>query len=547
MLRAALYIRVSTDGQVEKFGLASQETALRRRAQERGYLIVPDGTDEVFRDDGYSGGDLQRPALARLRDAVHASQVDVALCYDPDRLSRSLSDLLLVADEVEAAGVRLEFVTQDTDQSPEGRMFFAIRGAVAEYEKSKIKERTARGLVEKARQGKVVNPRNLPYGLAFDLGTRQVVIDVERAQVVRFAFRVFVEEGLSLRRLAVRINELDLVTPTGGSNWSASTVQGWLRNPAYKGDYVQLRTERVERQHRGPAGVRRRTVQRNKAPETWQHVPVPTIIDGAVWEAAQLRLVRNQVLAKLNTRRPYLLQGPIRCGACGRRLSGWHGPTGYYRCNHAGAGRADTLGRFCTARPLRQEPIEERVWQAISGLLQEPETLVAELKRRQEEDSPTREGLEYELKACRRRLLEIPAEQGRLVEGYGKGLVPEDLVRPRLEQLRAEASTMEAKADELTRRLRGLEMSGREEVAVRAFAVRMGQGLSALDFAGRQEVLRLLVEDVTIRDAEAVVRTIIPITPEPTPDGAMQLCPVPPKGCRPLHTCSQGRCSSTLL
>ena len=153
MLRAALYIRVSTDAQVEKFGLASQETALRRRAQERGYLIVPDGTNEVFQDDGYSGGDLQRPALARLRGAVRDFRVDVLLCYDPDRLSRSLSDLLLVAHEVEAAGVRLEFLTQ------------------------------------KARQGKVVNPHNLPYGFGFNPGTQQAVVDAERAQVVQLAFQ----------------------------------------------------------------------------------------------------------------------------------------------------------------------------------------------------------------------------------------------------------------------------------------------------------------------------------------------------------------------
>ncbi len=534
MLRAGLYIRVSSDGQVEKFGLASQETALRRRAQERGYLIVPDGTNEVFRDDGYSGGDLQRPALARLRGAVRDSRVDVLLCYDPDRLSRSLSDLLLVADEMEAAGVRLEFLTQDTDQSPEGRMFFAIRGAVAEYEKSKIRERTARGLVEKARQGKVVNPHNLPYGFGFNSGTQQVVVDTERAQVVRLVFRLFVDEGLPLRQVGLRLNALGIPTPTGGSNWGAETLRGWLRHPAYKGDYVQLRTERVEPLRRGGAGARRRTVKRMKAPDTWQHVSVPAVVDPAVWEAAQVRLVRNQELAKRNTRRPYLLQGLLRCG-CGRRLSGWHGPHGSYRCNRASPGRADVQGRSCTGKPVPQQLIEAGVWEAVSGLLRKPDTLVAELQRRQEENSPAREALEYERKAYRQRLVEIPAEQARLVEGYGKGLIPEELIRPRLEQLREEAATAEAKTAEIGRRLRGLEVSGSEEAAVRSFAERMGRGLSALDFAGRQEVLRLLVEDVTINDAEAVVRTIIPIEHATTPEDTMQLCPAPPGWLRPLH------------
>ena len=132
-------------------------------------------------------------------------------------------------------------------------------------------------------------------------------------------------------------------------------------------------------------------------------------------------------------------------------------------------------------------------------------------------------------------MMEIPAEQAQLVEGYGKGLIPEDLIRPRLEQLREETATAEAMAAEIGRRLRGLEVSGSEEAAVRRFAERVGRGLSALDFAGRQEVLRLLVEDVTINDAEAVVRTIIPIAPEPVLDGARQLCPAPAGGLRPRH------------
>ena len=118
---------------------------------------------------------------------------------------------------------------------------------------------------------------------------------------------------------------------------------------------------------------------------------------------------------------------------------------------------------------------------------------------------------------------EIPAEQARLVEGFGKGLIPGGLIRPRLEQLQEETATAEAKAAEIGRRRRGLEMSGREEAAVRSFAERVGQGLGALDFAGRQQILRLLVEGVTNNDAEAVVRTIILIEPEALPDGGMQL------------------------
>ena len=117
MTRAALYEWVSTDVQVEKYGLGAQDWALTKRAKDKDYHLILDGDREAFVDDGYSGGNLDRPALARFRHAISEGAVDVVLCYEPDRLSRSLSDLLLLGDEVQRTRVRLEFVTQETDAS----------------------------------------------------------------------------------------------------------------------------------------------------------------------------------------------------------------------------------------------------------------------------------------------------------------------------------------------------------------------------------------------------------------------------------------------
>lgn len=108
MTRAALYIRVSTAEQVEQYGLASQVTALLKRVEERQCTLVRDADKQTFMDDGYSGGDMSRPALDRLRTAVREGKVDTVLCYDPDRLSRNLSDLLLLANEIEAAGAHAD-------------------------------------------------------------------------------------------------------------------------------------------------------------------------------------------------------------------------------------------------------------------------------------------------------------------------------------------------------------------------------------------------------------------------------------------------------
>ena len=102
MTRCALYARVSTDEQAERYGLAAQLHELRAGAAGRGYT-VPNGAE--FADDGYSGATLERPALTRLRDAVREGAVDVVLVHDPDRLSRRLAHQRSVADVASHEGV----------------------------------------------------------------------------------------------------------------------------------------------------------------------------------------------------------------------------------------------------------------------------------------------------------------------------------------------------------------------------------------------------------------------------------------------------------
>jgi len=75
-MRAALYARVSTDRQAEKFGISSQVEALRKRCQEKSWTQVLNGDSDAFIDDGYSGAELDRPALNRLRQAAREGRVD---------------------------------------------------------------------------------------------------------------------------------------------------------------------------------------------------------------------------------------------------------------------------------------------------------------------------------------------------------------------------------------------------------------------------------------------------------------------------------------
>ncbi len=518
MTRVAAYARVSTERQAEQYGLDAQIRGLEQRAAERSHVLLPDGERPVFADDGYSGGDLNRPALTRLREAVRAGQVDCVLCYDPDRLSRSLSDLLLLAEEVERAGVRLEFITQDIDQTPEGKLFFAVRGAVAQYEKAKIKDRMLRGKLEKARQGRVVNPGKLPVWLRVAADGQTMELDQDWTEVVRLVYHLFVDEGLTLRRIAQRLALVGQPTPSGGSQWQISTLHGWLRNSAANGELYQLT-------HRVVAPKRRRkpvvaTVSRSpfssaelRPREEWQLVLLPTAVDRRTWDAAQWRLDQNRALARRNGRRFYLLRGLVTCERCGRTMTGrCRVATGqrFYACQHEA--RVDGTG-YCRSRPVPAEPIESAVWDRICGLMQRPELLKQELTRRQDLGSPTHDGSTLELRRAESRLAAIPAEMDHLVQGYGKGLVPDELMGPRIAALKAERQEVTQRVTELKSELARWEGEQGLIEGVVTFAARIASGLDALDQDGRQSLLRFLVRDIRVTEDAVVVRTILPTGP----------------------------------
>ena len=113
-IRAAIYARVSTDLQEKEQTIRSQLEAIRVYVSERGYTVSGE-----YIDDGFSGATLDRPGLDGLRDALRTSEMDVVVFHSPDRLARKAVYQGLVLEEIEKAGIRVEFLNYPVDDSPE--------------------------------------------------------------------------------------------------------------------------------------------------------------------------------------------------------------------------------------------------------------------------------------------------------------------------------------------------------------------------------------------------------------------------------------------
>ena len=517
-MRAALYARVSTDKQVEKYGIPSQIEALRKRCLERGWSLVLDGDEDAFIDDGYSGAELDRPALNRLRQIARDGRVDVVLVYDPDRLSRKLYHQMILAEEFEKQGIKLEFITQDMGTSPEDRMFFNMRGLIAEYEREKIRERTMRGSREKARQGKVVSAGAIPFGFSYNKEKATLEEDPEIARIVRLIFHSYATENLSLRSLADKLNHLHIPTPKGGDRWRASTLGIMLRNEVYIGKLYQFKSSHIEPKSRlKPLARSKKTSLTLRPKEEWIMVKVPPLIPVELFEAVQRKIERNAELARRNTKRQYLLAGLLFCSLCGGRMGGHaiHGVP-YYRCYRKGNPDRIPLGpdgkpQPCPCPEVKTEAIEPVVWDTICELVKNPDFLIEELHRRNTEDSGTREILERELELSQTRLKTLPEEQRRLVEGYRKGLYADFMMREEMELIQKEQDELEKRKANLERQLARRLLTENQEAQIKGLVDRIGVGLEKLDFMGRLELLRLLVEKVVYNGQGVEILTIIPL------------------------------------
>src|SRR5215204_3888109 len=193
--RAILYARVSTDEQARSgYSLAQQLESLRDYAAREGYEVL----EEVM-DPGQSGASLERPGMDHVRDLVAGGNVSVVLAQDRDRFSREPAYTYLLKREFEEHGCKMRSLNDRGDDSTEGELMDGVFDQFAKFERAKIAERSRRGKLRKAREGKIVGASARPtYGFAYNERRDGYVVDVSTMPVVRRIFSMIGEEGMSI-------------------------------------------------------------------------------------------------------------------------------------------------------------------------------------------------------------------------------------------------------------------------------------------------------------------------------------------------------------
>ncbi|MFM8571259.1 MAG: recombinase family protein [Pirellula sp.] len=303
-IRCAIYTRKSTeDGLEQEFNsLDAQREAgenyIRSQVHE-GWEIVPDHYD----DGGFTGGNMDRPALRRLLDDIAAGKIECVVVYKVDRLSRSLLDFTRIMEVFDKQSVSFVSVTQQFNTTHSmGRLTLNILLSFAQFEREIISERIRDKIAAQRRKGKWYG--GIPV-LGYDVDrtspSAKLVVNEQEAIQVRKIFSLYLElgsltpviEDLESRDWRTKLWRTKKGQQRGGRSFDKGALYSLLTNPLYVGS-IKHKSERFEGEH-------------------------PAIIEKEIFDQVQRQLNKNgrgkgnRLINKYGA----LLKGLVYCKACG--------------------------------------------------------------------------------------------------------------------------------------------------------------------------------------------------------------------------------------
>jgi site-specific DNA recombinase len=368
-MRAAIYARVSTSRQAWAQKIDQQLERLKGYAERKGWTLED---EHVYPDEGYGGATLNRPGLDALRDAAAMAEFEVVLITAPDGLARKYVHQILLIEELQGHGCKVEFVERPMSQDPNDQLLLQIRGAVAEYERALIAERMRRGRLAKLRAGRPLPWVRIPFGYRTDPEHQRdpagLRIDEYEAAIVRQMFAWYLERGATLGSIARRLIEGGVPTPTGKRDWSRSTIRSILKNPTYVGEAYGNRIHLVPaRRRKSPlTPVGSGVTCKRRPEEEWFLVSVPAIVDPKIFEVVAEKLSRNRKhSARNNKSHRYLLRSLVGCGACASRVRTPAPPGTGAATTSAGGTTRFSPGHRCRTRHVPAARLDQLVWEDL--------------------------------------------------------------------------------------------------------------------------------------------------------------------------------------
>ncbi len=357
--RCAVYCRVSSDERLDQSfnSLDAQKEAghafIKSQVHE-GWIAVGDD----YEDGGFSGGNMDRPALKRLMADIQAGRIDIVVVYKIDRLSRSLADFARMVDVFDRHRVSFSAVTQQINSATSmGRLMLNVLLSFAQFEREVTGERIRDKIAASKAKGMWMGG---PVPLGYDVRDRLLVVNDAEAKLVRRIFDDFV--SMRSATLMAKAYGAEGAVTKGGKPFTKQTIYKMLHNRMYLGEIVH-KGQSFHGQHQAivtqaqwdavHALIATDGIERRRETNDRQREPV--LLRGLLFTPDGERLVPNYTVKNGKTYRYYT---PVKH----RRFGAW--------ASHHG--------------PLPAQPVDDLVVEQIVAALSAPHIVQAVWDRVQE-------------------------------------------------------------------------------------------------------------------------------------------------------------------
>lgn len=251
-IRCAIYTRKSNEEglELEYNSLDNQYDSCKKyieSQQHEGWVLI----NKRYDDGGFTGGNLERPALKQLISDIENGLIDMVVVYKIDRLSRSLLDFAKLMDVFEKSKTTFVSVTQSFNTNDSmGRLILNILLSFAQFEREMTGDRI-RDKVRMQKNKGMWTGGVVPLG--YDINDKKLIINQEEAEVIKFIFSSFIETG-SVFEVLEKANQIGYKTKTyiskngnvkEGTNFNRGTIYKVLKNKIYTGKIENKSTNMV--------------------------------------------------------------------------------------------------------------------------------------------------------------------------------------------------------------------------------------------------------------------------------------------------------------
>ena len=509
-MAVAIYCRVSTEEQRER------QTILTQREFGEKYTDLHKlAVFNVYADDGVSGTVPfeQRPEGRQIMKDARAGKFDQLLVYKLDRLGRDTRLILDAVHELEKLGVRIKSMTEEFDTgTASGRLMLTMLSGFAAHEREVFRERSLAGTLRLAQSG-VWLGGVVPYGYR-KVGEKRdgrLIISEEvipnvamsEADVVREIFRLSAVEKLSNRKIAVRLNEMQV--PCAYTRDDRLFVKG-KRRQRTRGVWRSARVFCIltNTTYMGVHSYGKRTTSK-RAPVTR---PMPAIVSEEIWNRAQATMKGHFLFSARSAKYKYLLRGLIKCKLCGLTYIGikytgnrGHKDLFYYKCN--GQQSPELLETKCPAKPVRGDDLEQQVWTDVEAFLRNPGPVLAQIQTRLEAEAQSTGKIRERLKRVEGLLDQKSGERSRVLALYRRGRLSDAALDEQMEEIAREERALEVQIEELRNQIRGADSVSQAVSSAEALLTRLRKRLDQpICWELKRQLVEILVAGIEVETIE---------------------------------------------